>query len=82
MASADQLKDQGNKALQAGKFDEAISFYSQAIELDPSNHLFFSNRSAAYVKKGDYDKALSDAQKTIEIKPDWGKGYGRLGAAL
>ena len=82
MASATQLKDQGNKALQAEKFDEAISFYSQAIELDSSNHVFFSNRSAAYAKKGDYDKALSDAQKTVDMKPDWGKGYSRLGAAL
>jgi len=82
MATANQLKDQGNKALQAEKFDEAISFYTQAIDLDSSNHVFFSNRSAAYAKKGDFEKALSDAQKTVDMKPDWGKGYSRLGAAL
>lgn len=28
-----------------------------------------------------YDKALEDAKKCISIKPDWGKGYGREGAA-
>jgi len=82
MTQANQLKDQGNKALQAENFDEAISLYSQAINLDSSNHVFFSNRCAAYMKKGDYDKALTDAKKTVEIKPDWGKGYSRLGAAL
>ncbi|CAA6666818.1 unnamed protein product [Spirodela intermedia] len=26
--------------------------------------------------------ALADAEKTVELKPDWPKGYGRLGAAL
>jgi len=82
MANANQLKDQGNKALQAEKFDEAIGFYSQAIDIDGSNHVFFSNRSAAYTKKGDYENALKDAKKTVELKSDWGKGYSRLGTAL
>jgi len=81
MSQATQLKDQGNKALQAEKFDEAISFYTQAIALE-ENHVFYSNRCAAFMKKGDYEKALTDALKTVEIKADWGKGYSRLGAAL
>ncbi|KAG7572890.1 Tetratricopeptide-like helical domain superfamily [Arabidopsis suecica] len=29
-----------------------------------------------------YEEALSDAKKTIELKPDWSKGYSRLGAAF
>lgn len=29
-----------------------------------------------------FDKALEDANKTTEIKPDWAKGWGRKGAAL
>lgn len=79
---ANELKDKGNKSLQAENFDEAISYYTQAIELDGTNHVFYSNRSAAYAKKGDYENALNDAKKTVEIKPDWGKGYSRLGGAL
>ena len=82
MATAAELKDQGNKALQAEKFDEAIDLYTQAITKDSSNHVFFSNRSAAYTKKGDYENALLDAKKTVELKSDWGKGYSRLGASL
>ena len=28
-----------------------------------------------------WDGALQDAQKCVELKPDWAKGYSRLGGA-
>jgi stress-induced-phosphoprotein 1 len=67
------LKDQGNAALSANKFEEAIEFYTKAIDLDPNNHVLFSNRSAAFAKAGQYFQALEDAEKTVKIKPDWSK---------
>jgi len=82
MEKVTELKDKGNAALQANNFTEAIKCYSDAIALDPTNHVLFSNRSAAHAKAGSYQKSLEDAETTVQIKPDWAKGYSRKGSAL
>lgn len=82
MASADELKALGNKAIADKNFDDAIDKFTQAIAIQPENHILYSNRSAAYASKKEWDSALKDAEKTTEIKPDWAKGWGRKGAAL
>ncbi|XP_015608933.1 stress-induced-phosphoprotein 1 [Cephus cinctus] len=82
MDKVSALKDKGNAALQEGKFEDAIKFYTEAIALDGNNHVLYSNRSAAYAKAEEYKQALEDAEKTIELKPDWAKGYSRKGSAL
>ncbi|KAK4193230.1 putative heat shock protein [Podospora australis] len=82
MSTAEELKALGNKAIAAKNFDEAIEKFTQAIALDASNHILYSNRSAAYASKKDWDHALQDAEKTTELKPDWPKGWGRKGTAL
>eukprot|EP01038_Epipyxis_sp_PR26KG_P007406 gene7406-10095_t len=80
--SAASFKEAGNKFLQAKQFDEAINAYTEAINLDPNDHVFFSNRSAAYLSKGDANNALSDSVRCIDLNPTWAKGYSRKGAAL
>ena len=80
--SAASFKEAGNAFLTAGKFEEAVEAYTQAIALDPTDHVFYSNRSAAYLSKGDSELALEDAVKCTELNPKWAKGYSRKGAAL
>jgi len=81
-AEAEEFKSKGNDALQAGKLTEAIENYTKAINADGTNHVYYSNRSAAFLKKGDANNALEDANSTIAINPDFPKGYSRKGAAL
>lgn len=73
MSSVEELKNKGNVALQNNQNDDAIKYYTEAINLDSKNHILFSNRSAAYAKAGKYKDALVDAEKTIELKKDWPK---------
>jgi len=79
---AEAEKNEGNLMFKEGRLKECIEAYSRAIALDVDNHVLYSNRSAAYLKKGDAkSKALKDAEKCVALKPDWTKGYSRLGAA-
>lgn len=81
-AQAEGFKAEGNRLLADKKLVEAVEMYTRAIELDPDNAVYFSNRSAAYLAMGDArGKALKDAEKCIELRPDWWKGYSRKGAA-
>mmetsp|Transcript_8449 Transcript_8449/g.15940 ORF Transcript_8449/g.15940 Transcript_8449/m.15940 type:complete len:576 (-) Transcript_8449:1748-3475(-) len=81
VADAEDCKAKGNECLKAQDFDKAIEWYTEAIKLHPGN-VYYSNRSAAYLSKGFADSALKDAEECIKLKPDWGKGYSRKGAAL
>jgi stress-induced-phosphoprotein 1 len=78
---ADEAKAKGNAAFSAGKFEDAIKHFGDAVALAPDNHVLYSNRSAAYASLHKYQDALRDAKKTVELKPEWPKGYSRLGAA-
>jgi stress-induced-phosphoprotein 1 len=77
----DLLKTKGNDALSAGDIGGAVQAYTEAIALDPTNHVLYSNRSAAHAKANEWDKALEDAKKTVEVNPKWARGYSRMGAA-
>lgn len=78
----EQLKKKGNDALVNQNFDEAIKCYTEAIALDPTNHVLYSNRSAAHAKAENYEAALEDAEKTVSLNPNWSKGYSRKGSVL
>jgi stress-induced-phosphoprotein 1 len=77
-----EKKDLANQNFKNGDYEQAIKLYSEILEDDEFNHIILSNRSAAYIKLEQYNLALTDAVNTTKIKPDSGKAWGRLGAAL
>lgn len=79
---ATAYKNLGNEAFSAKKFEEAIGFFTSAIELDAKNHVLFSNRSASYLSLNKFDEAKADAETCVGLNAGWAKGYTRLGAAL
>nr|XP_002733822.1 PREDICTED: tetratricopeptide repeat protein 28-like [Saccoglossus kowalevskii] len=77
----DKVK-QSNEACQNGDFQKATRLYTETISLDPTNHVLYSNRSAAFIKMQQYEKALQDAVTAKELCPKWAKAYYRQGLAL
>jgi len=60
---ADALKAEGNKAFAAKDYDRAIDLFSKALDLDQTNFVLWSNRSAAKAGKRDWDGAFADAEQ-------------------
>jgi len=48
---------------------KAISCYTKAIEINPSDYEAYGNRGVAYSLIGDMYSALKDFEKSVEIKP-------------
>lgn len=62
-----------NQACQEGEFALAVHLYTEALTADPQNCILYSNRSAAYLRLGQYGTALEDAVKARLINPKWPK---------
>jgi len=75
-------KHAGNKAFTAGKYDQALTLYNEAIALTPNNHVLYSNRATTYQLLKELDKALVDADKCIELNKAFTKGHFRRGLIL
>lgn len=78
---ADNIKKKANEEFKNGRYMEAIFLYTQAIELNPNNAIYYSNRSISYVRVENNGLALIDANKAIELDPKYVKGYYRKGTA-
>lgn len=74
-------KAEGNAAFKAKEYDKAIALYTEAIELNSKEHTFWSNRSAAYAGKMDFENAAKDAAECCKVKPEFMKGWFRLANA-
>ena len=55
--------------------------YSKSIELYPEFDKAYNNRGAAYLAKGDFDRAITDYNKVIEINPGYAVAYANRGVA-
>eukprot|EP00656_Telonema_subtile_P045771 TRINITY_DN5201_c0_g1_i1.p1 TRINITY_DN5201_c0_g1~~TRINITY_DN5201_c0_g1_i1.p1 ORF type:complete len:182 (+),score=71.87 TRINITY_DN5201_c0_g1_i1:125-670(+) len=75
---AEAQKAKGNAAFAKGDNKVALRHYTMAINLDPTNAVYYSNRSAAHAGSNDWSACLEDSHKTLELRPEWFKGYTRL----
>lgn len=76
-----RLREEGNEAFKAGRYEAAVRYYSEAIEVDPDSELNYSNRSFAYFKLKEYEKAAADAEVAVRLNDKFFKGFYRLGMA-
>ncbi|XP_037818577.1 serine/threonine-protein phosphatase 5 [Lucilia sericata] len=78
---ADKYKIQGNDYLKAKDFSKAIEMYTKAIDLIPTNAIFYANRSLAHLRQESFGFALQDGIAAVKADPTYLKGYYRRAAA-
>lgn len=47
--------------------------YGKAIDLDPENAIYYSNRALAHIRMENYGAALEDAAKATDVDPSYVK---------
>lgn len=67
------------KFFQEAKWEDAVKEFSKAIAENQSSHMLFYFRGIAQEKLGSLEEALSDYQKTIELKSDFAPPYSMAG---
>ena len=81
-ARAELRKDRGNAAFKDGNFSQAAVHYTEALDLDPSHVVALCNRAQCFLRLGEHEKALADAEAAIVVKSDYVKAHFRRGLAL
>jgi tetratricopeptide (TPR) repeat protein len=68
-AEADGWFNKGNTAYQANNYDEAITCYKKAAEIDPGFASAYFNLGIIYAKRKQTDDAISAYKKVLTIDP-------------
>jgi len=66
----------------AGKFNDALSFYNKAIDLDPANSIVLYNTGILHNIRSEYPQAIDHLEKSIEHSKDNVYAFLALGDAL
>lgn len=59
----------GAAAMNKGDYDKAIACFSLSIELCPDHSLWYYERGRAYYAKKEYEKAVGDCTRAINVIP-------------
>ena len=71
--SSVELSQLFNHAMNAKSYEDAENAWTKAIELAPSNSAAFSNRGTLRLQAGQWQAAIEDLQRSIEIDANEGR---------
>ena len=69
-------------AFQTQNYQRAVDLIGKAIEINPNNADFYSNRGIALKELKRLDEAVASYDRAIRIKPDFAEAHNNRGNAL
>ncbi len=79
--TADEFFQRGLKNAQLGIPDKAAADFEEAAWLEPDNHEIQFNLGVAYLSMADFEQAINNFTKAIELKPGVADMYGNRAVA-
>ena len=70
-------REKGNEYFKVFDNDEALLCYTKSICLDESNEKSYANRAAVLIRQSNFDRAIDDCTKALEINPLYVKALAR-----
>src|SRR6201993_1994854 len=78
--TADTYRQRATALSQAKSWDDAITNYRKALDLEPNDVVTHYNLALALKYKGDDREALKEFQAAIKHRPKWAEAHYGLGA--
>ncbi|KAF2149937.1 small glutamine-rich tetratricopeptide repeat-containing protein A [Myriangium duriaei CBS 260.36] len=82
----DRQKEEGNTHFKAGRYQDAVRVYTEALEVDPSNKgtnsKILQNRALCNTKLKEWTKAIEDCDKALKLDPTYTKAKKTRAKAL
>ncbi|MBN1882340.1 MAG: tetratricopeptide repeat protein [Deltaproteobacteria bacterium] len=79
--TAREWNDRGESLANNGKYEKALECFNRAVELDPGESEYLSNRGNVRLYLGDFEGAVRDFSLVIKIDPRTGAAYYNRGIA-
>src|SRR6476620_6019548 len=79
--TAEGFFNRGSDAYDRANYDQAIAYYTKAIQLNSHDADTYFNRGLAYYSKGNYDEAIADYTIAAALKPKDPDTYYNRGMA-
>ena len=79
---AEKEKEMGNKLFVSGDYGQAIEHFTRALRFAGPSAVYYTNRAAAHLRKGDAADALRDAEEALKVDARHVKALFRRAQAL
>ena len=71
--------DQGIQHSQAGRYDQALQAFDQALKLKPNDPALITYKGIVYYARGQNDQAMKEFEAAIKLNSNFGRAYYQRG---
>lgn len=74
---ANEFKARGNECVKNSQYEKAVKYYTEAINLNKSDPVFYTNRALCYLKQSKFTACIDDCTQAIGLDGKAVKAYYR-----